>query len=107
MEIEYARTTRTEHAEGKCEHVFSDERLKELRVQGLTIPAIAEALGVSRGAIYQRVREHLETALHLSRTRRATCARPLGGLKGCGISCGISGRPRAPIAPDGRRPSPT
>ncbi len=32
--------------------------------QGLAIPAIAKLLGVSRDAIYQRVRAHFEAALH-------------------------------------------
>ncbi len=63
MEIDYA-TSRPEQAEGDCEAVFSDERLVELRARGLTIPAIAEVLGVSRDAIYQRVRAHFEAALH-------------------------------------------
>ncbi len=49
---------------GHCKLVFSDERLKELRAQGLAIPAIAKLLGVSRDAIYQRVRAHFEAALH-------------------------------------------
>ena len=62
MEIECAKTS-TEQVERNCK-VFSDERLKELRAQGLTIPAIAKLLGVSRGAIYQRVRAHFEAALH-------------------------------------------
>ena len=63
MEIECAKTS-TEQVEGSCKLVFSDERLKGLRAQGLTIPAIAKLLGVSRGAIYQRVRAHFEAALH-------------------------------------------
>ena len=64
MEIEYARIAATEEAKGNCEVVFSDERLKQLRAQGLAIPVIAKLLGVSRGAIYQRVRAHFEAALH-------------------------------------------
>ncbi len=63
MEIERAKTS-TEQVEGSCELVFSDERLKGLRAQGLTIPAIAKLLGVSRSAIYQRVRAHFEAAFH-------------------------------------------
>ncbi len=63
MEIECAKTS-TEQVESNCKLVFSDERLKELRAQGLTIPAIAKLLGVSSGAIYQRVRAHFEVALH-------------------------------------------
>lgn len=63
MEIECAKTS-TEQVESNCKLVFSDERLKELRAQGLTIPAIAKLLGVSRGAIYERVRAHFEVALH-------------------------------------------
>ena len=49
MEIECAKTS-TEQVESNCKLVFSDERLKGLRAQGLTIPAIAKLLGVSRGA---------------------------------------------------------
>ncbi len=63
MEIECAKTS-TEQVESNCKLVFSDERLKGLRAQGLTIPAIAKLLGVSRSAIYQRVRTHFEAALH-------------------------------------------
>ena len=63
MEINYATST-SEQAEGDCAAVFSDEHLVELRARGLSIPAIAEALGVDRTAIYQRVRAHLEAALH-------------------------------------------
>ena len=32
----------------------------ELRARGLTIKAMADVLGVSREAVYQRVRAHLE-----------------------------------------------
>jgi transcriptional regulator of acetoin/glycerol metabolism len=63
MQIDYAAST-PEQAKGYGTGAFSDEDLRELRAQGLTIPAMAKVLGVSRGAIYQRVRAHLETALH-------------------------------------------
>ena len=56
--------SKLEQSKGNCETVFSDERLMELRAHGLTIQAIAKALGVSCDAIYERVRAHFETVLH-------------------------------------------
>ena len=63
MQTDYARTS-AKQAEGDFEFIDSNERLMELRARGLTIKAIADVLGVSRGAVYQRVRAHLESILH-------------------------------------------
>ncbi len=63
MKIEHAAST-PEQAKGYATGPFSDEHLKELRAQGLTIPSIAKVLGVSRAAIYRRVRAHFEAALY-------------------------------------------
>jgi len=63
MQTDYARTS-AKQAEGDFEFIDSNERLMELRARGLTIKAIADVLGVSREAVYQRVRAHLESILH-------------------------------------------
>ena len=54
MQTDYARTS-AKQAEGDFEFIDSNERLMELRARGLTIKAIADVLGVSRKAVYQRV----------------------------------------------------
>ena len=63
MQTDYARTS-AKQAEGDFEFIDSNERLMELRARGLSIKAIADVLGVSREAVYQRVRAHLESILH-------------------------------------------
>ena len=63
MQTDYAKTS-AKQAEGDFEFIDSNERLMELRARGLTIKAMADVLGVSREAVYQRVRAHLESILH-------------------------------------------
>ena len=63
MQTDYAKTS-AKQAEGDFEFIDLNERLMELRARGLTIKAMADVLGVSREAVYQRVRAHLESILH-------------------------------------------
>ena len=63
MQTDYAKTS-AKQAEGDFEFIDSNERLMELRARGLTIKAMADVLGVSREAVYQRVRAHLKSLLH-------------------------------------------
>ncbi len=46
MKIEHAAST-PEQAKGYATGPFSNEHLKELRAQGLTIPSIAKVLGAA------------------------------------------------------------
>ena len=76
MQTDYAKTS-AKQAEGDFEFIHSNERLMELRARGLTIKAMADVLGVSREAVYQRVRAHLEIYSPLASAGTVTLIRKL------------------------------